>query len=66
MDFIVALPPIYSKYNIIIVFVNKFSKREYFIITHTSVTTLEVAQIFFYNIFKNYSLPQAIISDRDL
>src|ERR1043165_8919104 len=66
MDFIVALPPIHSGHDAIVVFVDKFSKRGYFIATHTSVTALEVARIFFHNIFKNHSLLQAIISDRDL
>src|ERR1043165_1383966 len=65
MNFIVTLPPIYAGYDAIVVFVDKFSKRGYFIATHTSVTALEVAWIFFHNIFKNYGLPQAIISDRD-
>jgi len=65
MDFIVALPPTHSGYDAIIVFVDKFSKRGYFIATHTSVTVPEVARIFFHNIFKNHGLPQAIISDRD-
>ena len=65
MNFIVALLPIHTGYNAIIVFINKFSKRGYFIATHTSVTAPEVARIFFHNIFKNHGLPQAIISDRD-
>jgi len=65
MDFIIALPPTHSGHDAIVVFIDKFSKRGYFITTHTSVTAPEVAWIFFHNIFKYHGLPQAIISDRD-
>ena len=65
IDFIVQLPPTWLGHDAIVVFVDRLTKRAYFQPTHTTVTTPEVAKLFFSTIFKNYELPKVIISDRD-
>ena len=65
MDFVVQLPKTTKKHDAIVVFVEKLSKRTYFIPTTTDVTAPQVAEIFFNTIFKNHRLPKVIISDRD-
>jgi len=65
MDFVVQLPKTTKKHDAIVVFVEKLSKRTYFIPTTTDVTAPQVAEIFFNTIFKNHGLPKVIISDRD-
>nr|CAG8669347.1 10086_t:CDS:2 [Entrophospora candida] len=65
MDFIVQLPTTCKGYDAIVVIVDHLSKHAHFCPIHTSVTTPEVAKIFFSTIFKNHGLPQVIISDID-
>src|SRR5215208_5186083 len=65
MDFVVQLSKTAKKHDAIVVFVEKLSKRTYFIPTTTDVTASQVAEIFFNTIFKNHGLPKIIISDRD-
>src|SRR6185295_3717296 len=65
MDFVVQLPKTTKKHDAIVVFVEKLSKRTYFIPTTTDVTAPQVAEIFFNTIFKNHGLPKVIISDID-
>ena len=65
MDFIIQLSTTQQGHDAIVVFVNRYTKRAHFHPTHTTVTTLEVAKIFFDVIFKHHELPKAIISDQD-
>ena len=66
MDFIVQLLTMISGYDAIIVFVNRLTKRAHFHLMHTSVIAPEVAKAFFNIVFKNYSLPRVIVSDKDI
>jgi len=63
MNFIVQLPTTQKGHNTIVVFVDHYTKRAHFHLTHTTVTAPEVAKIFLDVIFKHHGLPKAIISD---
>src|SRR4051794_16108229 len=52
-------------HDTIFVVVNKLSKTIKVIPTVTTVTTPEVADLFFHHIFWHFGLPSIIISDRD-
>jgi hypothetical protein len=52
-------------YRNILVIVDRLSKRKR-IIPHNDITAEAVVGIFIYEIYKNYSLPSSIISDRGI
>ena len=65
MDFIIQLPTTQKGHDAIVVFVDRYTKRVHFHLTHTTVTAPEVAKIFFDVIFKHHELPKTIISNHD-
>ena len=64
MDFITDLPKS-DKFNMIMVVVDRLTKRVRLIPSCTSATATDVANLFVDYIFRDFGLPQKIISDRD-
>lgn len=64
MDFIEGLPKS-GKMDVILVIVDKFTKYGHFLPLSHPYTAMQVAQVYFNNIYKLHGLPRAIISDRD-
>jgi len=64
MDFIEGLPQS-TRYNTILVVVDKFTKYGHFIHRAHPFTSMHIAQLYLTNIYKLHGLPQTIISDRD-
>ncbi|KAE8728969.1 hypothetical protein F3Y22_tig00004035pilonHSYRG00004 [Hibiscus syriacus] len=64
MDFIEGLPTS-SKFNTILVVVDKFTKYSHFISLSHPYTDVEVARKFLDNIYRLHGQPQIAISDRD-
>src|SRR3954466_5100139 len=65
MDFITQLPPTKNGHDTNFVVIDKLSKTIKAILTVTTVTAPEVADLFFHHIFWHFSLPSIIISDCD-
>ncbi|KAI7909302.1 hypothetical protein M9X92_011710 [Pyricularia oryzae] len=70
MDFIVKLPPLEklltrTKYDSILVIVDKLTKYAYFLLYKESSNAEKIAYIFLRVIVSNYGLPENIITDRD-
>ncbi|MBW0571918.1 hypothetical protein O181_111633 [Austropuccinia psidii MF-1] len=63
MDFITQLP-LSSNFDSILVVVDRFSKMAIFIPTYSTITSLELAQIFINHVFSKHGLPISIVSDR--
>ena len=55
-----------SRYDAIIVFIDRLTKRAHFHSIHMSVIAPEVAKAFFNVVFKNYGLLRIIVLDRDI
>jgi hypothetical protein len=64
MDFIEGLPQS-SNHSVILVVIDKFSKYTHFIPMAHPFIALQVAQLYFNQVYRLHGLPQAIISDRD-
>jgi hypothetical protein len=64
LDFIEGLPSS-ENYNTILVVVDKFTKYGHFLSLSPPFTALNVAQLFFSQIYKLHGLPRMIISDTD-
>jgi hypothetical protein len=64
LDFIEGLPKP-SRWEVILVVVDKFSKYAHFLPMSHPYTALQVAQTYFSNIYKLHGLPSALISNRD-
>lgn len=64
LDFIEGLPKS-SRYDTILVIIDKFTKYGHFIPMAHPYTALSVAQLFVDNIYKLHGLPKVLISDRD-
>ncbi|CAF1232714.1 unnamed protein product [Didymodactylos carnosus] len=60
-----SLPKTASGHTLIIVFVDRLTKRVYFRPTMATVTAADTAKIFFNTIFVDHGLPDVLISDRD-
>jgi hypothetical protein len=65
MDFIVQLPKTRGGNDVIMVFVDVFSKMVHFAPTKTTASAPDTARIFFDHIFRLHGLPKSIVSDRD-
>lgn len=64
LDFIKRLP-LSKGYSVIMVIIDRFSKRNHFLPLAPLYTDARVARIFMDNIFNLHRLPQSIVSDRD-
>jgi len=62
-DFITKLP-LAQGYNSILVVVDRLTKMAHFILTIEKTTTEGLARLFRDNVWKLYSLPKSIISDK--
>ena len=62
MDFIEQLPPS-SDYSMIFIIVDRLTKQALFLPTTDNVTSEEVAQLYFKNIFSQHGVPVHITSD---
>ncbi|MBW0559983.1 hypothetical protein O181_099698 [Austropuccinia psidii MF-1] len=63
MDFITQLH-LSSNFDSILVVVERFSKMAIFIPAYSTITALDLAQIFISNVFSKHGLPVSIVSDR--
>lgn len=64
MDFITGLPNAQGK-NCIYVVVDRLTKYGHFYAISASYTAIQVAKVFFREVFILHGLPKTIISDRD-
>ncbi|MBW0560701.1 hypothetical protein O181_100416 [Austropuccinia psidii MF-1] len=63
MDFITQLP-LSNSFDLSLVIVDRFSKMAVFIPTMSSITSVDLAELFIKNIFSKHGLPSSIVSDR--
>ncbi|KAF8676527.1 hypothetical protein AX14_004875 [Amanita brunnescens Koide BX004] len=63
VDLIGPLTPSKGK-DMILVIVDRFSKKAYFLLTNTTITSQGVANLYKEHIFKEHGLPKKVISDR--
>ena len=63
MDLIGPLTPSKGK-DMILVIIDRFSKKAYFLPTNTTITSQGVANLYKEHIFKEHGLPKKVISDR--
>lgn len=64
MDFIKGLPRSNGK-TVVFVVVDKLSKYAHFMALQQPFTAIQVAKVFFDNVFKHHGLSKMIVSDRD-
>lgn len=64
LDFIEGIPQS-TRYNTILVVIDKFTKYSHFLPLAHPFTALQVAQLYLANVYKLHGLPTTIISDRD-
>ncbi|GJP78818.1 hypothetical protein CLOP_g9086 [Closterium sp. NIES-67] len=65
MDFVTGLPAGPSGNDAILVVVDRLTKMAHFAACKTTITAEQTAKLFLTNIVRLYSIPSAIISDRD-
>ncbi|GMF40679.1 unnamed protein product [Phytophthora fragariaefolia] len=65
MDFVVSLPVSTNGNNVIMVIVDRLTKRAKFIAMKTIDTTTDIADVFMKNYVKDHALPKTMVSDRD-
>src|SRR5882672_7066496 len=63
MDFIEKLPPS-SSYTSILVIVDHLSKQSLFILTHDTITSQQLAQLFVLHVFSKHGVPSHMTSNR--
>jgi len=63
IDFIVELPKS-SGHDVVIMVVDLVSKRAYFILMYTIVTTEEAARLFLHHVWKLHRLPRWVVLDK--
>ena len=66
IDFISGIPTTFQNNDMIMVVVDRFSKRAHFIATNKTLTSDGVLQLFYRYIFAYHGFPQTIVSDRDI
>ena len=64
-DFIVSLPVTKNGFDSITTWVDRLSRRVHFIPSKSTDSAVDVANLFFSNVFKHHGLPDNILSDRD-
>lgn len=64
LDFIEGLPPSNGKHCILVV-VDRLSKQAHFMALAHPYTAIDVARLYFDNIFRLHGMPETIVSDRD-
>src|SRR5882724_10685728 len=62
MDFIEKLPSS-SSYTSILVIVDRLSKQSFFILTHDTITSLQLMQLFILHVFSKHGVPSHVTSD---
>ena len=65
MDFIEQLPAS-SGYTAILVVVDRLTKQSIFILTHDTITSAQLAQLFVLHVFSKHRVPSHVTSDRGL
>ena len=63
MDFIEKLPSS-SRFNTILVIVDRFTKQAIFIPAHDTITSIDLARLFVLHVFSKHGIPFHVISDR--
>ena len=63
MDFIEKLPPSLG-FTAILVIVDHLSKQSIFILTHDTITSVQLAQLFVLHVFSKHGVPSHITSNR--
>jgi hypothetical protein len=64
MDFITSLPPVQGR-DCMFVVVDRLTKFAHFFAIPTDYKAMQVAELFFREVFRLHDLPKQIINDRD-
>jgi hypothetical protein len=65
LDLITQLPPTRAGNDCIVVMVDKLTKLVHYAATKTTVSAVQLADIFFHEVVRHHGLPSSILSDRD-
>src|SRR5882724_8423608 len=65
MDFTEKLPPS-SSYTSILVIVDGLSKQSLFILTHNTITSPQLAQLFVLHVFSKHGVPSPVTSNHSM